>query len=74
MPGSNGFCGFRYGPEPQMNADAHPRFVKVVLQTGFQDCSCLKSYATTKSVRIRNMLAPSLSKEGYYGMQKRTEP
>jgi len=62
MPGSNGFCGFRYGPEPQMNADAHPRFVKVVLQTGFQ------------SVRIRNMLAPSLSKEGYYGMQKRTEP
>ena len=38
-----------------MNADAHPRFVKVVLQTGFQDCNCLKSCATTKSVRIRNI-------------------
>jgi len=32
-----------------MNADslqAHPRFVKAVLQTGFQDHDCLKSYTT----------------------------
>jgi len=37
------------------NADAHQRSVKAVLQTGFQDCDCLKSYAATKSVRIRNV-------------------
>ena len=26
------------------NADAHQRSVKAVLQTGFQDCDCLKFY------------------------------
>ncbi len=44
----------RWTQMPVCRARTHPRFVKAVLQTGFQDCSCLKSYATTKSVRVRN--------------------
>ncbi|RLC21796.1 MAG: hypothetical protein DRI57_01500 [Deltaproteobacteria bacterium] len=53
IAGSNGFCGFRYNP--QMNAHGvrvreHQRSSAVC-----KDHSCLKSYATTKSVRIRHI-------------------
>jgi len=60
VPGSNGFCGFRY--EPQMNADRRSRPVQAIRVREYQrssavcrDHSCLKSYAATKSVRIRNV-------------------
>ena len=63
--GSNGFCGLRY--DPQMDADgrrqtltacaaSQTRSISVHQRSSAvcRDHSCLKSYATTKSVRIRN--------------------